>query len=113
MQSPSITVALLASVVAALLVAGKTMPPPVLEAAPASPSAGMRLAQAEGGRSYRDGERRRESRRSERGQQRENLDCHRDVRTHRINGQRVTHRHVGDDCQVRVVNRSSVPAPND
>ncbi len=32
-------------------------------------------------------------------------DCHRDVRTHRINGVMVTHRHVGDRCQVRVVQK--------
>ena len=31
------------------------------------------------------------------------VDCHRDVRTHRIGGVKVTHRHVGDNCQVRVV----------
>jgi hypothetical protein len=30
-------------------------------------------------------------------------DCHRDVRTHRIYGVMVKHRHVGDDCQVREV----------
>lgn len=32
-------------------------------------------------------------------------DCHRDVRTHRIGGVLVTHRHVGEDCQVRVVKK--------
>lgn len=32
-------------------------------------------------------------------------DCHRDIRTHRINGVMVTHRHVGDRCQVRVVQK--------
>jgi hypothetical protein len=31
------------------------------------------------------------------------VDCHRDVRTHRIGGVKVTHRHVGDNCQVRQV----------
>ena len=30
-------------------------------------------------------------------------DCHRDVRTHRINGVRIKHRHVGSDCSVREV----------
>jgi len=30
-------------------------------------------------------------------------DCHRDVRTHRINGVKIRHRHVGDNCQVREV----------
>ena len=32
-------------------------------------------------------------------------DCHRDVRTHRIGGVKVTHRHVGDNCQVRPVQK--------
>lgn len=30
-------------------------------------------------------------------------DCHRDVRTHRIYGVLVKHRHVGEDCAVREV----------
>lgn len=34
---------------------------------------------------------------------RRDFDCHRDVRTHRIHGVMVQHRHVGDDCQVREV----------
>ena len=116
MHSPSITVALLASIAAAFFVAGMTMPPPVLGVATASPSEELRLAQAEGGRSYRDGDRMREPRRTERGRQRDRseiVDCHRDVRTHRINGRMVTHRHVGDDCRIRVVNQSSVPPAND
>jgi hypothetical protein len=32
-------------------------------------------------------------------------DCHRDVRTHRIGGVKITHRHVGDNCQVRPVQK--------
>lgn len=35
------------------------------------------------------------------------VDCHRDVRTHRIGGVKVTHRHVGDNCQVRVVRQAN------
>ena len=31
------------------------------------------------------------------------VDCHRDVRTHRIGGVKVRHRHVGDDCRIRQV----------
>jgi hypothetical protein len=31
------------------------------------------------------------------------VDCHRDVRTHRINGIKIRHRHVGDDCRIREV----------
>lgn len=30
------------------------------------------------------------------------VDCHRDVRVHRINGVMVRHRHVGKNCAVRV-----------
>lgn len=41
----------------------------------------------------------------ERNARKRPYDCHRDVRTHRINGVMVTHRHVGDRCQVRVVQK--------
>jgi hypothetical protein len=41
----------------------------------------------------------------ERNIQKRPYDCHRDVRTHRINGVMVTHRHVGDRCKVRVVQK--------
>lgn len=33
------------------------------------------------------------------------VDCHRDVRTHRIGGVKVRHRHVGDNCQIRQVRK--------
>lgn len=36
-------------------------------------------------------------------------DCHRDVRTHRVDGVRLRHRHVGDDCRIREVRSSGVP----
>ena len=32
-------------------------------------------------------------------------DCHRSVSTHRIFGDMVRHRHVGDDCDVREVKK--------
>jgi len=35
------------------------------------------------------------------------VDCHRDIRTHRIGGIKVTHRHVGENCQVRIVRKST------
>jgi hypothetical protein len=38
-------------------------------------------------------------------ERRKPADCHRDVRTHRIGGTMITHRHVGDRCQVRVVRK--------
>ncbi len=33
-------------------------------------------------------------------------DCHRNVRTHRIGGALIRHRHVGDHCAVREVRRA-------
>lgn len=42
--------------------------------------------------------------------QRKPADCHRDVRTHRIHGVRIRHRHVGDDCAVREVRSSTTSA---
>jgi hypothetical protein len=39
-------------------------------------------------------------------------DCHRDVRRHFVPGAGVIlHRHVGEDCAIRRVNRSSEPKP--
>ncbi|WP_269930611.1 hypothetical protein [Aminobacter sp. HY435] len=35
------------------------------------------------------------------------VDCHRDVRTHRVNGVMLRHRHVGPNCQIREVRQSS------
>ena len=39
---------------------------------------------------------------------RPSADCHRDVRTHRVDGVVLRHRHVGDDCRIREVRSSSV-----
>jgi hypothetical protein len=33
-------------------------------------------------------------------------DCHRNIRTHRIGGALIRHRHVGDDCAVREVRKA-------
>ena len=44
-------------------------------------------------------------------QRRQIVDCHRDVRTHRIDGVMLRHRHVGDDCRVREVRQVNEPAP--
>lgn len=38
---------------------------------------------------------------------RPSADCHRDVRTHRVDGVMLRHRHVGDDCTIREVRSSS------
>lgn len=38
---------------------------------------------------------------------RPSADCHRDVRTHRVDGVMLRHRHVGDDCRIREVRSSS------
>jgi hypothetical protein len=43
---------------------------------------------------------------------REYRDCHRDVRTHRIGGVILRHRHVGDNCQIREVRRNSTSTSN-
>ena len=40
------------------------------------------------------------------------VDCHRDVRVHRIAGIMLRHRHVGDDCQVREVRQATEFLPN-
>ncbi len=40
------------------------------------------------------------------------VDCHRDVRTHRIRGEWVRHRHVGEDCAVRVVRQAESALPD-
>lgn len=39
-------------------------------------------------------------------------DCHRAPREHHIPGMgRVYHRHVGPNCEIRIIRRSTVPAP--
>lgn len=43
--------------------------------------------------------------------QRRPVDCHRDVRTHRIWGVLIRHRHVGTDCRVREVRTSTLRPP--
>lgn len=40
-------------------------------------------------------------------QPRQPTDCHRDVLEHRINGVKIRHRHVGGNCQVRIVRQAS------
>lgn len=40
-------------------------------------------------------------------------DCHRDAREHVVPGRgRVYHRHVGPDCEIRVIRRSSSRSPD-
>jgi hypothetical protein len=39
---------------------------------------------------------------------RPSADCHRDARTHRVDGVMLRHRHVGDDCRIREIRSSSV-----
>lgn len=96
---------LLLSLVGGLSLAVALMPPPV----PISQASVISQAQAEG----RQGEGGRAVRRKDDVQRqapRHDRDCHRDVRTHRIMGEMVTHRHVGSNCDVRIVNRSGQPA---
>ena len=84
---------------------------PAAEAS-SSDRADLIQAQAQSGQTYRRDDWRRDDWRdhpSPRELRRVLSDCHRDVRTHWINGARVTHRHVGDNCEVRIVHRSTVP----
>ena len=104
MKPPSIALALVASFTAALVIAALAMPPASILGAAQAGETGM-VAQAQPGSSSR-----RDDQRNRQREQRALADCHRDVRTHRINGVMVTHRHVGANCAVRVVNRSSEPA---
>lgn len=108
MKTPSIALAFVASFTAALVIGVQAMPPKsVVPKAIASENSV--IAQIPSGIRSRDrDDRHRDERRHER---RQTADCHRDVRTHRINGAMVTHRHVGSNCAVRVVRRSSEPAP--
>ena len=39
-------------------------------------------------------------------------DCHRDVRTHRVDGMMLRHRHVGNNCAIREARRNSSPTGN-
>lgn len=107
----------------AAAVLGVIMTLPMAQAAPAAPiQAGppspgiIEMAQSStGATTTRRGDRQRlEERRGDRGHRdvrRGNVqrDCHRDVRTHRIGGRMVAHRHVGPDCRMREVYQSTVP----
>lgn len=108
MKTPSVHFALCASLLAGFVVVANAMPPP---AGPRSPSFAAVQVQAEGGRSFRRSDR--DDERHRRELRRRIADCHRDVRTHRINGERVRHRHVGENCDVRIVRKSTEPAPAD
>ena len=111
MKSPSIRFALCASLLAAFIVVVHAMPPLPRDRETSAPPA--LLAQAEGGRSFRREEIEDRDRSYRRELRRTIVDCHRDVRTHRIGGERVRHRHVGDNCEVRIVRQSTQPAPQD
>lgn len=106
MRKLSAAVALAASLLAGVAISDEAM----------SQTFGGRVAvaqaEAEGGRSYRRDDWRKEQR-VRRLERLRNViaDCHRDVRTHRINGAPVTHRHVGDNCSVRIVRQATQPAP--
>lgn len=110
MKTPSVALAFTASFAAAVVFAVSAMPPTAVIAHEAGEE--VMVAQAQSGRTVRrsDTERGRPERREHRERRPVYADCHRDVRTHRINGEMVTHRHVGADCAVRVVRRSTEPA---
>ena len=75
MKLPSITIALVLSAAAGAAVTAAAMPPAEM------PKEGTAVQAAS----------------------RKPVDCHRDVRTHRIGGVMIRHRHVGDNCAVREV----------
>ena len=102
MKTPSIPVAFVASLVAAILVVMGTVALPRMHDTRASETPVV-TAQAQSGSSVRRDDLQQQLRTRP-------VDCHRDVRTHRINGVLVRHRHVGDNCEVRVVRQSSEPA---
>jgi hypothetical protein len=117
MKMFSISLAVAASVLLASASAGSaTSLATVL--APEIPTA-IVTVQAQGTNTYRNRDREHFERPSDRferprdrvQQRRQYVDCHRDVRTHRIDGYMLTHRHVGDRCTVRTVNRSSQTIP--
>lgn len=99
----------MASLFAVLIVAVNASPLPA-SSQPWDGDAVM-IAQADGGRSFRRSDI--EEREPPREFRRPVVDCHRDVRTHRINGERVRHRHVGDNCEIRIVRQSTEPAHED
>ena len=110
MKSPSILFALSASLLSAFIIVVNAMPPRTFSQSMSREP--VLLAQADGGRSFRRSDLEGEERRR-REFRRPVVDCHRDVRTHRINGELVRHRHVGDNCEVRIVRQSTAPAPQD
>lgn len=111
MKRPSLALAFTASFAAAVVFAGSIMPPTVVVAHESEEM--LLAAQAQSSRTVRRADRERDHGRYERHEHRNErrtpADCHRDVRTHRINGEMVTHRHVGPDCAIRVVRRSTEP----
>lgn len=91
MKTPSIAVALSASLLAGLAVAGKAMPPmPV-------PAEQARAASVEPDREAVQFAR----------HLRKTLDCHRDVRTHGLSGAEATHLHGGESCEVGIAREST------
>ncbi|WP_127599492.1 hypothetical protein [Nitratireductor alexandrii] len=65
------------------------------------------------GKTLRHHHRRRDCRpvADETAERRRPADCHRAPRLHRVPGAgRIYHRHVGDDCRIRIIRRSSEPA---
>ncbi|MEO3385186.1 hypothetical protein [Mesorhizobium sp. CAU 1741] len=120
MRTPSIALAFVASFTAAFIIGVHAMPPNAVmsEAAASGSIVTAQVPAPQGSRSrdrddrYRDRyDNRARDRYDRRPERRQFADCHRDVRTHRINGALVTHRHVGSNCSVRAVRRSSEPAP--
>lgn len=80
-----VSVALAFSAAAGIVTMGAALPPPVAPHAPEAVNPVHDVTQQK--------------------KRRKPADCHRDVRTHRIDGVMIRHRHVGDDCAVREVRK--------
>ncbi|MVA96982.1 hypothetical protein GN330_06945 [Nitratireductor sp. CAU 1489] len=119
---------LLSGALALAAISGATAAP-VFAVQPSTPHGGLALIPVGGchrdtrrhfvpefGKTVRHHHRRRDCRpvADEAAQPRKPADCHRDPRLHRVPGAgRIYHRHVGNDCRIRVIRRSSEPAISD
>ncbi|MBA3447433.1 MAG: hypothetical protein H0T56_07460 [Pseudaminobacter sp.] len=119
MKKVPVALALFVSAVAGLASMGAAMPPPPIPAgnAAAIPVAGChsdvrRHYAPEAGASVRHHHRGGNCRAVIVGRDAEDggrSDCHRSVRTHRVDGLRLRHRHVRDDCRIREVRQGNQP----
>lgn len=104
----AIAAALALSGLAGLVVATKAMPGIAVSPGQGDPALSAQVQDVSSRRDREREERERESR----SQRRTPVDCHRDVRTHRVDGVLIRHRHVGQNCAVREVRRGTDRSPD-